>query len=271
MNASYLPPCKPVRTSLNQDRSEDAGFNRVDLLTVLGGLALLGLLLTPALARTRVTDQGMQCRNNLRQLIQAWQMYADENGGKLPNCFDWVGGWLNYSANNPDNTNFSYLVNGLLGPYVKNPAVYKCPADMSQGLEGAVRRPRVRSVSMSQAFTQYGSGALDTSYRHYVKFADMGLPAPANLWVLMDEHPDSINDCAFAVTLPASIWQDAPSILHDGGCDFAFADGHSDIKRWTDPRTLALKVTYTTTFAFGINQPNNPDIKWLQDRSTAPK
>ena len=262
---------QPVRAAAARERESGEGFSQVDLVTVVAMLALLGLLLTPALARTRVTDQGLQCRHNLRQLIQAWQMYADENGGKLPNCFDWVGGGLDYSAGNSDNTNLSYLANGSLGPYLKNLAVYKCPADQSLAYEGAAKLPRVRSVSMSMAFTQYGDGYPDDTYRHYLKSADIVLPAPANLWVLIEEHPDSINDAAFAVTIPAFAWVDMPSILHDGGCGFAFADGHSEIKKWTDRSTLALKVTYTMTFTPVVFVPDNPDIRWLQDRTTAKK
>ncbi len=63
-----------------------------------------------------------------------------------------MGGGLNYNANNPDNTNISYLLNGALGPYVKTPAVYKCVADQSKATFGTVKLPRVRTLSMSQAF-----------------------------------------------------------------------------------------------------------------------
>ncbi len=52
---------------------------------------------------------------------------------------------------------------------------------------------------------------------------------------------------------------------------FAFADGHSELHKWKDSRTLALKVTYTTTFPYGIRQPNNNDIQWVKDRTNAPK
>jgi prepilin-type processing-associated H-X9-DG protein len=92
--------------------------------------------------------------------------------------------------------------------------------------------------------------------------------------VLLDESPDTLNDGAFAVRMDpyGTFWQDSPTILHDGGCSFAFGDGHSDIKRWTDQRTLYLKVGYgSTPVHYGISQPNNADIMWLQDRTTAPK
>jgi prepilin-type processing-associated H-X9-DG protein len=253
---------EPARNRSNQDQQAGAGFSQVDLLTVVVVLALLALLLTPALARTRVTDQAFQCRNNLRQLLHAWRMYADDNSGNLCNAFDWVGGLEGYGSGNFGNTND--LLNGELGPYVKGTAFYKCPADQSS---------LVRTISMSQSFTYSSEGRLEdfpNTYRHYVKTADMTLPSPVNLWVMIDESPGSVNDAAFAVEMQpyGGKWQDGPTTLHNGGCGFAFADGHSEIHKWTDSRTLALN---TTSFLFGISQPNNPDIKWVQDRTTAPK
>ena len=285
---SHPPVSEPARTHSNQDPQAGAGFSQVDLLTVIVVLMLLGLLLSPALARTLVTDQTLRCRNNLRQLIHGWRMYAEDNNGKLPNCFDWVHGGLSYGANNPDNTNINYLIHGMLGPYVTNPAVYKCPADQSQAIEGTVQLPRVRSYSMSQSFCEPNEGHLEDGdsppnfWRHYTNTTDMIAPTPAKLWVLFGENPDSLNDGACAVNMAggnmyggnnnpnSNKWQDAPSTLHDGGCGFAFADGHYELKKWTDSRTLAMKF-YTTPFPYGIVQPNNPDIQWIKDRTTAPK
>ena len=241
------------------------------MLTVIVVLVLLALLLTPALARTRVSDQAFQCRNNLRQLIHGWRMYADDNRGNLCYPFDWVQGREDYNSNNPDNTNISYLVNGLLGPYVRNPAVYKCPADQSQVLEGGVRMPRVRTLSMNQAIGPLRSPYIDNTYRHYLKSSDMDLPSPGNLWVMICESPDSVNDGAFAVKMDpyGFYWQDGPTTLHGGSCNFAFADGHSEIHRWTDARTLGFNVTYRTSFPYGRVQANNADIQWVEDRTTA--
>ncbi|MBP9900982.1 MAG: hypothetical protein V9H26_01505 [Verrucomicrobiota bacterium] len=82
-------------------------------------------------------------------------------------------------------------------------------------------------------------------------------PQPSNLWVFIDENPDSVNDAAYAVAMAQSLWQDGPSTYHGGGCGFSFADGHSEIKKWKDGRTLALKTTYRTSFSYGIYQANN--------------
>jgi prepilin-type processing-associated H-X9-DG protein len=99
----------------------------------------------------------------------------------------------------------------------------------------------------------------------------MTLPVPCNLWVTIDENPDSVNDAAFAVRMEpaAALWQDGPANYHGGGCGFSFADGHSEIKRWRDGRTLALKITYQTSFNYSTLQPNNADIRWVQERTSA--
>jgi prepilin-type processing-associated H-X9-DG protein len=135
---------------------------------------------------------------------------------------------------------------------------------------------------MSQAFCNANEGWLEYGdsppnyWRHYLKTMDMVAPLPVNLWVLIDENPDSVNDGSFGVAMSGNDptkdkWQDGPSTLHNGGCGFAFADGHYELKNWTDSRTLAIKVTYTSRFPYGISQSNNNDIQWVKDRTTAPK
>lgn len=69
-------------------------------------------------------------------------------------------------------------------------------------------------------------------YCVYGRTTDIARPAPAHLWVLVDEDYRSINDAAFAVTMDSCTFLDAPASYHGGACGFAFADGHSEIKKW---------------------------------------
>jgi prepilin-type processing-associated H-X9-DG protein len=58
---------------------------------------------------------------------------------------------------------------------------------------------------------------------------------------------------------------DYPASYHNRAAGFAFADGHSEIHRWVDDRTMP---PLTTTLQLNVPSPNNKDVWWMQDHST---
>ena len=117
-------------------------------------------------------------------------------------------------------------------------------------------------------------------YSIYVTESDMSRPSPANLWLFLDEHPDSINDGAFAVeevdiTDNSATWVDHASCLHDGACGFSFCDGHAIVRKWTESSwksTLNYTVSYTGNF--GVPNPvtgfgNTADLRWIAGHTSA--
>ena len=104
----------------------------------------------------------------------------------------------------------------------------------------------------------------------YTNLAQVTAAGPDRLWVLLDEHPDSINDGFFAVDMtgyPTSPGQtrivDFPAYYHGRGATAGFADGRAEVRVWRDNRTVP-----PGGLVLNVNQPNNPDIIWLQERST---
>jgi hypothetical protein len=99
-------------------------------------------------------------------------------------------------------------------------------------------------------------------------------PGPANTWVLLDEREDSINDGFFVVQMegypdkPATtVMVDYPAGYHNRAGGFSFGDGHSEIKKWRDPRTIPI-LKRGQQLPLNQSLPNNQDVVWLQDHST---
>jgi prepilin-type N-terminal cleavage/methylation domain-containing protein/prepilin-type processing-associated H-X9-DG protein len=109
----------------------------------------------------------------------------------------------------------------------------------------------------------------DSPWSTYGKPSQIGAPGPGMLWVLVDEDPRQLNDAAFAFEMagPASggpAWIDAPGTYHDGGCGFAFADGHSESHHWfsTSPKAFGQEIPAS-------NSPDQKDWAWMRQRTSA--
>jgi len=275
----------PVKRKKLADRGTVAAFTLVELLVIVAVLAVVALCLVPALARTQPETRTFQCLNNYRQLSRAWRMYADDSNDKLAGVRftggttlndprgPWVQGWLTWDPQS-DNTNKALLIDpryASLAVYCgKNPLLFKCPAD--QFLSALQRnygwKERVRSVSANICVggIDVSSGPIDPALTVVTKWSGLTNPKPADTWLLMDEHPDSINDGAlFAPDL--FHWYDIPGNYHDGGTGVAYADGRAEIHRW---QASALNVPIRFIFSAPSVPQNDADILWMRARTPRP-
>ncbi len=227
-------------------RVRHRAFTLIELLVVIAIIAILAAMLLPALSRAKAKGQGIHCLNNLKQLQLCWLMYAADNREVIPgdkwqdeaahvrNAGNWITGWLAPASEPPttDNTNTIFLLDpgySQIGPYIRAAGAYKCVADQSR---------------------------------------DIIAPGPTDAMVFLDERSDSIDDGYFAIDEVVEQLVNFPAGYHNGASGITFADGHAEIHKWRDSRTLP---PLETAFQKFVSTPNNRDLFWLRQHATSKK
>jgi prepilin-type N-terminal cleavage/methylation domain-containing protein/prepilin-type processing-associated H-X9-DG protein len=272
-------------------------FTLIELLVVIAIIAILAAMLLPTLSKSKMQSQGIKCVSNLKELTLAWVMYNTDNRGNLVvngnTDYDpggnssgptpgvnpqWCPGRMDQGATVPgQQTNTAWITPGLVYPYVGSPGVYRCPADRSTFNNdtaypgGGAGADRVRSMSMNAWLNPCAIAiqncSMEGDCRIYTKEIDLSVPGPANLWLLIDENPYSIND-AFFLDFPTDTgWVDCPASYHNGACGLSFCDGHAQIRKWTDRVVLDWQRTASLT-PYGTR---TSDLNWFLQLTTALK
>ncbi len=256
----------------NRPGPSERGFTLIELLVVIAIIAILASLLLPALSRAKMSAQATACGNNLRQFSLAWQLYADDSDGLLVNNsstadtrtyrLSWVNNIQDWGTS-VENTNPAYVLSGKLAPYVNNTLrVYKCPADQSVAQNG----PRLRSISMNSLVGNplHNPNRFNPTWLQFLKVTDF--PGPANFYVFIEEHPDTINDGYFMNRWDVIQWGNLPASWHNGAANISWADGHLERHRWI-PDTVRPPIHGGVGSGGFVPSPPT-DYLWLRERTS---
>jgi len=248
------------------------------LIALLALISLLALIQGSVLGNNKSNAERAVCAENLRRLTLAWQMYADDHAGALMgnpgvqgSLKSWVKGWLDFTTST-DNTNTLYLTNtqhALMGLYVTSASLFRCPSDLSAISRAAGSVLRVRSYSMNG---WVGQGAVGWNLAPFqVMQKNSQISQPDGTFVLIEEHPDSINDPLLLVDMAGSGSRativDYPAAFHSGAANVAKADGRVEFWQWVDPRTMP-PMRYGGLLPLNVPSPNNLDVARLQQATT---
>jgi prepilin-type N-terminal cleavage/methylation domain-containing protein/prepilin-type processing-associated H-X9-DG protein len=258
------------KNNMKRNRSHRFGFTLVELLVVIGIIALLISILLPALSKARESGNRVSCLSNLRQIGMAFGMYSNDHNGYLPvtpktgagtdeDAWYWQAPRLPLIGDSP--------IGGVLGLTSHNYKVMVCPADDV----AARKRGGANFYPFSYSINIFAHGNKTAAVIKLVQFqraADKGL--------IFEEDPYTIDDGNCEAWTTAGSWKSLNllSARHDSknvrqlpdqpaaaGCpnqdvrgNVAFADGHADTVARRYAHSKSHVVPDITVF------PNDPEI-----------
>jgi len=260
-------------------------FTLIELLVVISIIALLLAIIMPSLRAAKQLAQGTACTSNVRQLMTAWVMYADDNDSKMASAQVytnmWVAHqWVNRVAQSGDpgfmagmsahESELAGIKTGALYPYLKTTKVYHCVADESW-------KKNKHKTSLGTTESPYRSYAIQDGLNggqppngagHYfgqkparrtTELKNLG-----RIYVTLeeDEGRSAHNWGSWILDKDDNSFWDPISIWHKKSSTLGYADGHAELHLWREKTTWQVS---TGELPPGTAVSGSEDLKYVQD------
>jgi prepilin-type N-terminal cleavage/methylation domain-containing protein/prepilin-type processing-associated H-X9-DG protein len=236
-------------------RNNHTGFTLIELLVVIAIIAILMAILIPSLTKSRRQAKRVICLSNQRQLLIGWGAYATNNDGKIANGGQVTDGpsgpgYYNVKENfwcgevKPKDNIYEWdgpydmstlqrriekLKKGSLYPYLNNTDIFRCPESKKEmhRTYSIVTSMNARWETVTKCCdskegpVNYNVGQIVKASEKIV-FVEEGFPSPN----------------AFEVYYWKEEWCDWPQAPHIKSATFGYADGHAEVWKYVDKRTV---------------------------------
>jgi len=217
------------------------GFTLIELLVVMAILAILAALLLPAMQTAKENSRRAKCVSNMRNLGQAFMLYANDFDERLPTSgrsggnapAEWApgGNVIGAPQTDPNACQRIHVEQGVIWPYIFGRSTTSRPRDEEWYADPSVNPylcPSAGPIGRKRGLSYTMNFYLDDPPSHSADRVGMKISRirrPSETIMLVDESELTLNDGTFwhqgvELTVPDLF------LKHCGGGNLAFCDGH---------------------------------------------